>query len=328
MPEALPELVPLALLFLCFAFVWAARKLLAAMFGAVIDAVNAAHIPYLGGYIHDGLHAMEQAIDNALGSVENGIDSLMGSCWHRFAQLNNWLWDEFKNHSLIGSLTAQLVGELTHGYHYLHNIALGNTQAHAHDAARIKSLEREYRGIEGQVKTLERDYSHGIGHDVLPRLKTLEREAARIENVQLPAAIAAQRQADSAISNLYDWAKGKASLIGVGTFSFAVAVALDALGLAALKCTNFKNLLGRFGCGLGTLLNDLLGLAIAGIALESVCEFLPEVEAAFGAVAGPMVHILNEVPLGACETVPDGWATLTVKRGPLPPRQTLGRLAA
>ena len=79
MPEALVELVPLALLFLAFALVWTARKLLEAVFKTVIDAINAIPIPYLGGYLNDGLTAMEQAISNALGSVEHGIDSLIGS---------------------------------------------------------------------------------------------------------------------------------------------------------------------------------------------------------------------------------------------------------
>jgi hypothetical protein len=294
MPEALPELVPLALLLFAFAFVWAARKLLAAMFGAVIDAVNAAHIPYLGGYIHDGLVAMEQAVDHAMGSLVSGIDSLMGASWHRFSQLNHWLWTEFKQHTLLGWITAQLVSELTHGFHALRNLTHANTHAHAHDAARIKRLEREYHGIEAKVKTLERDYAKGIGADVLPRIKTLEREAAHIQDAEIPAIRAADADAASAISNLYDWIKGKASIIGVGTFALAVTAVLDSLGLGNLRCPAFLRVLGRPNCGLGKGLESLLGWFVDLFIITDLCEVIPLLETAYEDVAAPAVGLLTE----------------------------------
>lgn len=262
MPEALPELVPLALLFFCFAFVWAARKLLVGIFEPIISAVHL--IPYLGSALGGVLDAVVQAISNALGSVEHGIDSAIGWSWHQFAHLNSWLWHAFTQHTLIGWLAAEAISELSHGYRYLHNRATDLTAAHKHDQARVKSLEREYVGIEHKVKNLERDLSRGIGHDVLPRIKTLEREANHIENVELPAAIAAQRQADSAISDLYDWVKGKAALVGVGTFAFAVAIALSTLGLDWLRCSNVGKA-GQRMCGLGTDLLDALLLATLAV---------------------------------------------------------------
>lgn len=291
MPEALPELVPLALLFFCFAFVWAARKLLVGIFQPIIDAVHL--VPYLGSALAGVLDAVVQALSNALGSVENGIDTLIGATWHTFAHFNRWLWREFTHHSFIAWLLAQEVSALKHAYSYVHGLVNDITHAHAHDKARIKRLEREYRGIEAQVKTLERDLSHGIGDDVLPRIKTLEREAAHIENVELPAAIAAQRQADSAISDLYEWAKGKAALVGVGTFALAVGVALDTLGLGNLRCPAFLRNLNRRGCNMWSGVEEMLGLFVDLFIVTDLCEVIPLLETAYEEVAAPAVGLLT-----------------------------------
>jgi hypothetical protein len=291
---ALAELAPLAAVLFCFAAVWTMRKSLQAIFSIIIDAVNSAHIPYLGGYLSDGLHSMEQALDNALGTIEHGLDSLMGASWHQFAQLNRWLWDEFRRHTLVGWLISQQVSALTHGYHYLRNIATGHTQEQARANARLKTLEREYVGIEHKVKNLENDLANGIGADVLPRIKKLEREASHIENVEIPAAIAAQRQADNAISNLYDWAKGKGSIIGIGTFALAVATALDALGLGNLRCPAFLRNLNRRGCGMWNGVEDVLGWMVDLFIVTDLCEVIPLLETAFEDVAAPAVGLLTE----------------------------------
>jgi hypothetical protein len=322
MPEALPELVWFSLLFFCFAFVWAARQVLASTFGAVIAVL--AHIPLFGGFSADFLHTIEQDLDNKLGSIEHGIDALMGASWHRFAELNEWMWRELKQHTLIGQLIAWEVKELANAYHHLRNLAHD-----AHDIADVlrhpvRELQHLYHGIEQRVRQIEHDVSKGIGDDVLPRLKTLDREIGRIEHKVIPGLRAAEREADAAISDLYEWAKGKASLLGVGTFALAVATALEALGLGGLRCPQFSNLLRKYGCGLGTLLDGIIGLLGTLLALESVCAFLPLIEDAFGAVVGPMTKLLTQVPLGNCEKAPGTWATLNVAPGPLPPAQTLG----
>jgi hypothetical protein len=293
MPEALPELVPLAVLLLCFAFVWVARKFIAAMFKPIIDAINAAHIPYVSAAISSALHTVEQSIDSALGSVEHGIDSLIGSSWHALAHLNSWLWREFTSHTLIGALTAEIVSDLTHAYRYLHGRVSDLTHTHGHDTARIKRLEREYRGIEAHVKTLENDYSKGIGHDVLPRIKTLEHEAAHIQNVEIPAIRAADSDAADAISNLYDWIKGKATILGVGTFSLAVATALGALGLGNLTCPSFLRNLNRRGCGMWNGVEDMLGLFVDLFVIADLCEVIPLLETAYEDVAAPAVGLLT-----------------------------------
>jgi hypothetical protein len=322
MDEAIPEFVWVALLAFTFAYVWCTRKLLAATLGKLIALIS--HVPFIGGIGADFLHTIEQDIDNKLGGIEHGIDALMGASFHRFAELNDWLWREFKRYTIVGQLAAWEIKALSYAYHHIHNLA---HDAHAiAEGIRhpIRELERRYHGIDVRVRTIEREIDHGIGDDVLPRLKTLDREVGRLEHKVIPSIRAAEREADAAISDLYEWAKGKASLLGVGTFALAVAAALEALGLGGLRCPQFGSLLRKYGCGLGTLLDGIIGLLGALFVVESVCTFLPIIEDAFGAVVGPIVNLLTEVPLGPCEEPPSGWAALNVAAGPLPPAQTLG----
>lgn len=301
MPEALPELVWFALLLFCFAFVWAARKVIHALFSAVFGLIPKA--PVIGPALDSFLHGIERDVDNALGSVEAGIDGLMGASWHRFAELNRLLFHEFEKHALIGQLLAEAVSELTHGYHYVRNLAhearaLAEALPH-----RIKTLERELHGIEHGLKTFEREIRHGIGHDVLPRLKSLDHELSHIEHKTIPAIRAAERQADSAISNLYEWAKGKASLIGVGTFSVAVATALTALGLDWLRCKENPFRTAKDPCGLWTVLSKVLGLAgllTVGFNFAEFVKAASEVAGGIGSFVGdleaPFVAPLPPLP--------------------------------
>jgi hypothetical protein len=190
----------------------------------------------------------------------------------------------------------------------------------------VKRLEKEYVGIEHQVKTLERELRGIDDAGVRAKLGHIEAELNTIRGKTLPGISTTADNAYADVNDLAGWLGLRFPLTNTFTFAGAVAVALGALGLGGLSCSNFKNLFSRFGCGLGTLLNDLLGIMIAGLALESVCEFLPLLEDAFGAVAGPLVNVLNDVPLGACEQVPASWAQFNVPAGPLPPAQTLGLL--
>ena len=298
MPEALPELVWFALLLFCFAFVWSARKLLQGIFTPIIHAVHL--VPFLGGALAGVLNSVVQAISNELGSIEHGIDKLMGSSWHRTAELTTWLWDEFKRHaSLIGTLASYAVG-LGSVVAYLRALVHDLTRSHSTQASQVKTLERELHGIDRKLKTLERDVSHGIGHDVLPRLKTLDREVAKINDTTIPAIQQSESDAASAISNLYDWAKGKASLLGVGTFALAVSVALDSLGLGGLRCPSLLSSLKNRGCGLWNGLEDVLGLLFDVTIFASICDVLPWITTGVDDIGLGLVASIHATGLTAC----------------------------
>jgi hypothetical protein len=301
MPEALPELVWFSLLFFCFAFVWCARKLIAALFKPVFSVANI--IPLIGPSLDSFLHSIESDVDNALGDIEHNIDALMGASWHRFAELNEWLWKELKKHTLIGQLLSAEIKALKHAYAFVRNLAHEAKSAVEHLPKQIRTLEREYKGIEHKVKALEKDFAHGIGDDVLPRLKSLDKEVTHIIHSTIPAIRAAESDADRAISDLYSWAKGKASLVGVGTFSVAVATALAALGLGWLRCSNNPFSKSKTPCSLWDDLAKLLGLAgilAVGFTFQEFVDAASEVAAGIGTFVGdleaPFVAPLPPLP--------------------------------
>lgn len=259
MPEAIPELVWFALLLFTFALVYVVRKLIEALFNPIIAV--ASKVPGLGGVLSSALRGIEQAVSNALGSVEHGIDSLMGASWHRTAELTSWLWRELVGHANLLLTIASYIPGLSDVVAGLRALVHQSVHANTGTAARVKTLEREFHGIEHQVKQLERDVSKGIGHDLRIHIKALEKELGHVENVTIPAIQGDVATADSAISDLYEWAKGKASLLGIGTLSVAVGAALSTLGLGWLKCSNNPFNKNPNACGLWSVLGRILGLA-------------------------------------------------------------------
>lgn len=295
---ALGDLVEIAVLLFCFAFVWTVRKLLEALFGWLISLLES--IPAVGGYLANTLRSAEQSVANALGGVEHAIDAAMGASWHLLARFMGEIWHVLVESATGYALLAKYVANLVYAHSGLKSLVQGNVKAQHVSARRVRVLEREYNGIEAKVRTLEREY-HGIDQPrVNARLGKLEAEAANIENVQLPAAEAAQRQAESAINNLYDWAKGKASLLGVGTFSVAVAAALDVLGLGGLRCPSFLRSLSNRGCGLWNGLEDVLGLLFDVAIIASICDVLPWLSTGVDEIGLGLVETIHAAGLSAC----------------------------
>ena len=272
MPEAIPELIWFALLLFLFAFVYVVRKLIEALFGPIIAAVG--RIPLLGGALRGALSAVEQSISQALGSVEHGIDKLMGASFHRFAELNLWLWREIRGHASLLAQIASFIPGLGNVVAGLRALVHHFEHTNAHQGAKLKALDRELRGIEHEVKELKRDLSRGIGHDLRIHIKALEKELGHIEHKTIPAIQSDVATTDNAISNLYDWAKGKADLIGIGTFAGAVAAVLSKLGLDWIKCKEAKHLYDQRGCAMWSDLANLLGIAFIGAEIASLDELI------------------------------------------------------
>ena len=272
MPEAIPELVWFALLLFAFALVYVVRKFIQALFNPIISVVG--HVPGLGGALSGALSSVEQSISNALGSVEHGIDKLMGASFHRFAELTLWLWREIKGHASLLAQIASFIPGIGNVVAALRALVHHSVHANTGTAAKVKTLEKELHGIEHQVKQLERDLTKGIGHDLRIHIKALEKELGHVEHKTIPAIQADVATADNAIGNLYDWIKGKANIIGVGTIATAVATALGALGLDWIKCREAKDLYNQRGCGMWSDLANLLGLAFIGAEIASLDELI------------------------------------------------------
>lgn len=288
---ALAGLLEIALLLFAFAFVWTIRRLIQALFGWLIDLLEL--IPVLGGYLAKPLYAVEQAVANTLGKAEHAIDAAMGASWHLLARYLRWCWREMRSH-------AVLLLEIASGFYPIVVAirAIKSLLHHTHatttvTSAQVKTLQKEYRGIEAQLKKVERELRGIDDLGVGKRLGQIDKEIATIEAQTIPAIQQADLDAASAISNLYEWAKGKASLLGIGTFATAVAAAIGVESFRAIRCPSFLSSFGRRGCGLFNGLDDLLGLLVDLYVIENLCEVIPLLEEAYSTVAAPAISLLT-----------------------------------
>lgn len=248
---------------LALALAWLSLKIVRALFGPLYG------IPGIGAAIAKLDHVIARSVSNACGSIASGASLAVGGSLHAIARLIDRSAAQFKRPALAILQSAALVLDTRLAVRALKSLvhrAVGSVGA---VLPRVKTLEREYGNLRHRVKTLEREVAHGIGDDVLPRIKSLEREYDHIENGVIPALRDAVGTADSAIDNLYEWAKGKAQLLGVGTFAMAVTAVLATLGLDWLGCRGRKNVNGKTGCALWDEIEGLLGLAtVTLIALD------------------------------------------------------------
>jgi hypothetical protein len=283
-------------------------------------------LPFPINKIAGSIKSLVQPLSNAIGKAFAKTEQLIGASWHVLAHYSERVWHSIETGQSINSTAAKVA--VTHATAINQLAARWRSQRATVTAhtAEVKRLEKEYHGIEARIKTLEREYKGIDETGVRTKLNHINAELETLRKTTIPGIRTTADNAYSDINTLEGWLGISIPRIGATTFASVVAVALGTLGLGGLRCNNFRNLLSKFGCGLGTLLNDLLGLMASLIALEAVCEFLPVIEGAFGLVIGPMVHLLNEVPLGKCEQPDPKWATLSVANGPLPPPQNLGTL--
>lgn len=295
MPVVLPELVWFALLLFSFAVVYAARHLVEALFKPIIAVVGS--IPGLGGALSGVLSKIEQAISDAFGVVESKIDTAIGTSWHLTARYMDELWHAVENHSRDILTLAELVAP------FGSVIAAVKNTAHAVEGALhgiehgVRDLRQLWHGIEARVKQLEHDLTRGIGHDLRLSLKADEKALAHLEHKVIPALRGDVATAEGEIGNLYDWAKGKADLIGIGTFAVAVSAALASLGFGWLKCPQLNALNNKRGCGLWSVLDKLIGLAgllVIGFDFE---EFVDAAEIVANGIGDAVAGIEGSFPL-------------------------------
>lgn len=284
---ALLELTPYALALLCLGLALLALAIVKALFGPL------GGLPLVGGAIRSAENTIVQALTDALGLAFQATDALMGGTLHHLARLWDWLWNELKANASFLAGIAPLIALIVKEAQGISSLVHRLTRTNTHSDARLKAVTKELGRLERREKALERDLARGIGEDVLPRIRALDREIAKIRTQTIPAIEAADAQAESAISNLYEWAKGKASLLGVGTFAYAVAAAIGLDALRALRCPSFLSSFTNRGCGLWNGLESLLGWVVDLFFITNLCDLIGPLEEAFSVVAAPAIGELT-----------------------------------
>jgi hypothetical protein len=150
----------------------------------------------------------------------------------------------------------------------------------------VKTLTKEYHGIDRRVHRLEHELAAGIGNDVRVEVGKLDRELHKLRTRVIPKIESEAQAAEADVTALGTYVRDNYLSNAETDIEAAVAIGLAALGLGGLRCNSnpWKN--NPNACGLWGDLADLLGLALAlGVALDFE-TFVHEAQAATEATVG------------------------------------------
>ncbi len=214
--------------------------------------------------------------------------------------------------STTAKLTADLAEATWHALDYWKRQTTRHVGANTGQSIspRIKTLEREYKGIEGEIRTLERKLanqgkvgaakSSPVGMNISGRIRVLERKLHGIdaqiaklthgEHV-LGQRIGAQgkvvpRTAPRVVPRTRAPARHWTDILTKTAAAALVGASLARLGLKWIRCPN----VGKFGkwlCGSpASLMDALLAALTLVIATEGIVPFAHQVEDIFGSATG------------------------------------------
>ena len=262
MPFALPQLdvlmVALGALIVCLLVVAFAK----AFFG--VSGTLLGKLPVVGGWLDASAHRIEQRITTVFGGFAAKMWAVVGASWHSMARMIDKAAHELAAHAGLLATIARLIpgGQLLYqAWRELQLLrALFRRLAHGIDGVTHRIGQRLH-GVE-----------HGIGADVLPRIRTLEREVTRDFNQERARARTAEHALGREITNLWKWTRKHSLVAGTAAFATAVAAALSALGLDWIRCPTAKNVFKKRGCNMWSDLDGLLTAALAVATAMSLVE--------------------------------------------------------
>ncbi len=260
---ALIDLVPLIMFAVALALCVLSLYVAKALFGAAGGAVG--WIPGVGGWLKGKIEDVAHKITSGLGHAATVLEARVGASWHSFARLVDWMGREIARHA---ALIERIANDLVTG-----NI-IDLIRLQIEGARKLeRALHRTIVGIGHDLGTRVKGVERGIGADVLPRIRSLDRRLSRDIAKERARARAAERQAERAISNLWEWTRTHPWTIVTDAFVGAVAIALTRLGLSWIRCPSLGRLGRRFGCAPWQLLEEFLAASFTALAVADLCTF-------------------------------------------------------
>lgn len=286
----LADLGTILVLFGALIFIYLAVYIAKALFGVAGGTLG--RLPIIGGWIDSSLHSVEHKIVSWMARAATGVDDAIGWSLHQQARLVDWLGREIRAHSnILYTLAALALGPgFAHAVRY--EVAAIRRLLHATFGAQALSLHRLLR--------LERTIERGIGHDVLPRVRSLEREFTHVVEHDVASLRARTKALDREYTRLYKWMRSHPWTAVTEAFVGAVALALAKLGLDWIRCNTAKSVFKKHGCSLWSKIDGLLGMFAEVALVTNICTVLPYLETAFSTVAAPLIATLTDIGAGLC----------------------------
>lgn len=274
-----PELIPVAervllrsllipITALCaYLFVWgccqAVSAVARAFFGTAEGAVG--WIPFVGKIVEHKITDVEHKIVSMIGGYGRHYENQFFTRWHSLASmLRQWAYqieDTAVTVFHVAHAVARLAGQL----------ALGNTSGLR---AYIHRIERYINGaIAARLARIGKVAGHAAPASVTRAVGVLEGELGRVIEWDIPKLRARERWLTKSLDRLWHRIRAGEKVIVSTAVVGAVAVALGRLGLGWLRCSSFKSLGRKIGCGGFAALDDLLFGAVTALAVTDICEF-------------------------------------------------------
>ena len=280
---ALIDLVPLIMFAVALALCVLSLYIAKALFGAAGGAVG--WIPGVGGWLKGKIEDVAHKITSGLGHAATVLEARVGASWHSFARLVDWMGRELARHAALIERIA-------------HDLVTGNIidliRLEIQGARKLeRALHRAIVGIGHDLGIRVKGIERGIGADVLPRIRSLDRRLSREVTREKARARAAEHALDREVTALGKWVRSHPWTIVTDAFVGAVAIALTKLGLDWIKCDSAKKLAKKRGCGMWDDLDSLLGLAVTAIAIADLKTLVREAQKVEHATAEAIETLLR-----------------------------------
>lgn len=315
---ALPLLAELLLLIIALGIIYAMQYVVRAFFGISGSALG--KLPIVGGWINSGLHSIEKKVTGIMADGVAAVEAEVGATWHQLGRLVDWIGRELRSHSnLIYTLAAVMLGQEWAG---ALRHAIADLRTHSNDVAAITRAQIV------RIIHAEERLRHGIGHDVLPHLRSLDRALDRVRGHDIPALRARARALEDGAIDTFRWIRAHPRALATSAFVGAVAFALQRLGGTWIRCRNW-NRIGKTVCGIPfNAIEDVLAASVVGFAVTDLCTFASLAQSAAAAFEPELMALVDvEDALVGCRGAsapPD----LSIGRLSLPPVTRQRALAA
>ena len=282
MPEVLVPVDLLVMWGVALAFCLLAVYITKALFGTANSLVG--WIPLFGKVATHSLTSIEQKIVSFLSQAVAKCDAEFGASLHECARLVDWVGREIRSHAnLLATLGSYMLGfaPIAHVIQLLRPFY-----------SRLHALEKATTHAISHVLDLEHRTARGIGEDVLPRIRGLDREVGRVVAKDLRGIRAKEAELEHGAISTWKWIRSHPLAAASSAFTLAVAAALARLGVDWIRCDNAKSFFKRRGCNAWNELEALLAVG-AVLGTLSLVELAEEEQAVISAVASGVRDVLE-----------------------------------
>lgn len=260
---ALPLLAELLLLVLTLGILYSLKYVVRAFFGLAGGALG--KLPVVGGWLNTGVHTIENKVSGIMGEAVSSVEAAVGASWHQLARLVDWVGHELRSHgNLLWMLATVTLGQEWAG---VIRHAIADFRAHAGGITKAVQTQTV------RIIHVEERLRHGIGEDVLPRVRGLERTVDRVIGRDLAHVRARLRHLEDEAIATFRWIRAHPGVLATSAITGAVALALARLGGSWIRCRNW-NRVGKAVCGVPYgLVEDLFAASLVGFAVTDLCTF-------------------------------------------------------